>query len=174
MNTGQMMITIAALMLLSLVIITINRNFLTTSSTLITNKQTLSATSFATSIVEEASGKAFDENTLSGASVTNPNNFSSNLGPEPGERYNSGGINEFDDFDDFDGLVDSVEISGAGIFKFWVDVDYIEDDLSVTSAKKFNKIITVKVSNQAMMSNYFDNSTKPDTVTMSFIYSYWF
>lgn len=174
MNTGQMMITIASLMLLSIVVLTINRNFLTTNSSLLTNKQTLSATSLATSIIEEASGKAFDENTLGGKSITNANVFTSLLGPETNEKYNAKGANEFDDFDDFDGLQDSIDIPGSGTYKFWVKVNYIKDNLTITSSKQFNKILTVKVSNEGMMSDYFNNSTIPDSVTMSFIYSYWF
>ena len=174
MNTGQMMITIASLTLLSLVVLTINRNFLTTNSSLLTNKQALSATSLATSIIEEASGKAYDEQTLSGASISNPNSFTSLLGPESGEHYNFNGITSFDDFDDFDGLTDSVNIPGSGIYNFWVEVNYLDANLNITSSRQFNKILTVKVSNKGMMSDYFNNSTKPDTVTMTFIYSYWF
>lgn len=175
MNTGQMMITVASLMLLSMVILTINRNFLSTNSTLITNKQTLSATSIATSIIEEATGKAYDEKSLGGVNTTTPSIFTNNLGPESGEKYIDSTSNKvFDDFDDFNGLVDSVEIPGSGTYKFWVDVDYITDNLVVTNIKQFNKLLTVKVTNSAMLSNYFENNTKPDTVTMSIIYSYWF
>lgn len=174
MNTGQTMLTIAALFLLSLVVLNINRNHLTTNSSLLTNKLSLSATSLATSIIEEASGKAFDENTISGSGVTNKSKFTMTLGPETGEKYNAGGTAEYDDFDDFDGLVDSIVIKGSGTYKFWVTVDYVDDNLNISSTPQFNKILNVKVSNSGMMSNFFDNNTKPDTVSMSFIYSYWF
>lgn len=174
MNTGQMMITIASLMLLSLVVLSINKNFLTTNSTLLTNKQTLSATSIATSIIEEASGKAFDEKTVDGSSVSNPSVFSTTLGKETGESYNSKNSSEFDDFDDFNDLEDSVEIIGSGVYKFWVDVDYITDNLVVTNLNQYNKMLTVKVTNAGMQSNFFDDEEEPDTLTMSFIYSYWF
>ena len=169
-----MLITIGALMLLTMVILTINRNFLTTNSTLLTNKQTLSATSLATSIIEEASGKAYDEASVSGNSISSPNVFTTVLGPESGEEYNSQGANEFDDFDDFNGLEDSVVIPGSGVYKFWVEVDYIDDDLKISSIKQYNKILSVRVTNSGMLSNYFDNSFVPDTVTMSIMYSYWF
>ena len=178
MNTGQMLITLSALFLLSMVVLNVNKNFLTTNSSLLTNKQTLSATSLATSIIEEATGKAFDEKTV-GKSINtkDPSIFtpSSTLGPE-GEKYiDKNGGDVFDDFDDFNGLVDSVEIPGSGYYKFWVEVSYLDDAFNKTSSREFHKLLTVKVTNSAMLSNYYeDDYDKPDTVKMSFIYSYWY
>ncbi len=74
MNTGQMMLTIGALILLSLVVLRVNNGFLNTNSVLIDSKLGVLATSVATSIIEEATGKAFDEKT-DGASVSKTNRF---------------------------------------------------------------------------------------------------
>ena len=168
------MITIASLMLLSVVILTINRNFLTTNSSLITNKQTLNATSIATSIIEEATGKAYDENTLTTVNTVTPSIFSNVLGPESEKYTDSNGTSFYDDFDDYNGLYDTVKVPGSGFYEFWVKVEYANDNLVATSTKQFNKILTVKVTNSGMQSKYFDNNEKSDTVTMSALYSYWF
>ena len=62
MNTGQMMITIAAMMLLTVVILRVNTNFFNTSNLMYETKFGVMAVSLGTSIIEEASSKAFDAN----------------------------------------------------------------------------------------------------------------
>ena len=100
MNTGQMMITLGALALLSLVILRVNNGFLNTSSILLDSKLGVLATSIGTSIIEEATGKAFDEATVDN-SVSSLSSLSSptDLKKDSGEDYPN-----FDDFDDFNGL----------------------------------------------------------------------
>jgi len=95
MGTGQMMITIAAMMLLSTILLRINATFLSTSTALYETKYDVLAVSLGTSIIENATSKAFDE-----ATVVNPvssvTDLSLILRAETGEVYPN-----FDDIDDF-------------------------------------------------------------------------
>ena len=167
MNTGQMMITLGALALLSLVILRVNNGFLNTSSILLDSKLGVLATSIATSMIEEATGKAFDLSTVSNSvesltSLTAP----SSLGPGS-ETYPN-----FDDFDDFNGLEIIDKSIPAAEFHVNCDVVYVSDtDLDgKSSIRTWTKKITVRVSSPSM----YDYEENPDTVVMSALYSYWY
>jgi hypothetical protein len=169
MNTSQMMITIGALLLLSLVILRVNNGFLNTNSVLIDSKLGVLATSVATSVIEEATGKAFDEktvaNTVNVLSDLQPPN---SLGPEAGESYSN-----YNDFDDFNGYNRIDNTMPAAEFSVDCIVEYVNDtDLDGKSnISTWNKKITVFVSSPSM---YLTDKDHPDTVTMSAIYSYWY
>lgn len=160
MGMGQTLITVGAIMLLSLVILRVNNNFLSTNTVLLTSKFGVLGVSLATSIIEEANGKAFDQNTDT-TTVTATNQLST-IGPESGEVYPN-----FNDFDDFDGLsiVDSTMPTAK--FKIDCEVDYINTtnpDVPV-AIKTWHKRIFVTITSPSM---------PEDTVRMSSIFSYWF
>lgn len=159
MNTGQMLITIGALMLLSLVILRVNNNFLSTNTVLMENKFGVLAVSLGTSVLEEAKGKAFDENTDS-AAVTDLTELSA-IGPETGETDPL-----FNDFDDFDGLVRVDTTLPSAPFRIECEVDYINPNNpdGVSASKTWHKKLTVTVTSDFMQ----------DTVTLSSIYSYFY
>ncbi len=153
-----MMITIAAMMLLSLVILRVNNGFLSTNNVLMETKFGVLGISLATSIMEEASGKAFDENTDSN-SVTSLNDLST-IGLD-GEVYP-----DFDDFDDYDGYKKIIDTMPSAIFEISCKVDYVNTntpELS-TASKTWNKRLTVTVT----------SPSSPDTIQMSTIYSYFY
>ena len=159
MNTGQMLITIAALLLLSLVILRVNNNFLNTSTVLMENKFGVLAVSLATSVLEEAKGKAFDHNTDS-AAVSDLNALST-LGPESGEvdpLYN--------DFDDFDGLTRIDSTLPSAPFTIQCEVTYVNSNNpdGSTTSKTWHKKMTVTVTSPFMQ----------DTIRLSSIYSYFY
>jgi len=158
MNTGQMMITIAAMMLLSLVILRVNNGFLNTNIVLMETKFGVLGVSIATSVMEEASGKAFDEKTDS-SSITKLNDLSS-IGPD-GETYSN-----FDDFDDYDGYSRIVDDMPSAVFKISCEVDYVktDDPESVSASKTWNKKLTITVT----------SPSSTDTIQMSTIYSYFY
>lgn len=168
MNTGQMMITLGALALLSLVVLRVNNGFLNTSSVLLDSKLGVLATSVASSIIEEATGKAFDEKTDS-TSVTSLSDLTlpSKLKPDSGESYP-----DFDDFDDYNGFEKIDKTMPAAEFHINCEVNYVsETDLDgVSSARTWHKKITVHVSSPSMLGQ----DEVPDTLTMSAIYSYWY
>ncbi len=166
MNTGQMMITAGAIVLLSLVILRVNSNFLNTNSVLLDSKLGVIASSIATSIIEEATGKAFDESTVAGT-VESLSSLSTTLGPGTGEVYPN-----FDDFDDYNNLYKYENTVPAADFHVNCEVVYVNDtDLDgKTSSRTWNKKITVRVSSPSMLGQ----DDIPDTLEMSAIYSYWY
>ncbi|PID58427.1 MAG: hypothetical protein CR986_07940 [Ignavibacteriae bacterium] len=168
MNTSQMMITLGAMVLLALVILRVNNGFMNTNSTLINSKLGVVATSLASSFIEEASGKIFDQKTDShSASDVSELTASSHLGPESGEVYPY-----FNDFDDFNKLHRVDNSSPAGQFVVDCMVNYVKDTNldGSTNAKTWHKKITVFVSSPSM----YGLDGIPDTIKMSAVNSYWF
>ncbi|MBK7104597.1 MAG: hypothetical protein IPH62_04875 [Ignavibacteriae bacterium] len=165
MNTGQMLITIAALTLVVITTLNHNRASLTTQDNMIYNKEFILATSVGQSILDEISGKAYDEEIIKGTKILSANNFSSTLGKETGENYPN-----FDDVDDYNNLVKIDTIPNMGEFTSYVYVDYMNDDLQVTTSKSFNKSVTVRITSPTLL-NYFTD--KPDTMTITSLFSQW-
>ena len=173
MNTGQMMLTIAAMFLLSMVILTTNRGFLTTNTTMYQSRYDIIGVSIATSIIEDATGLAFDEKTV-GAAITSTASLtaSSSLGLDGTESASRPDL--FDDFDDYDCYktspkLDTLVIQGTTqkmIFNSYCTVDYVVQDVpnTITTSKTYFKKISVKVIAPGMT----------DTVKMSSVYSYWY
>jgi len=152
------MLTIGAMMLLSLVLLRVNSGFLSTNTVLMETKFGVLGVSLATSVMEEASGKAFDEHTDSNT-VTDLNDLSS-LGPD-GEVYPN-----FDDFDDYDGYEKIVDTMPSAIFRISCKVDYVNTSNPdvVSGSKTWNKKLTVTVT----------SPSSQDTIRMSTIYSYFY
>lgn len=162
MNTGQMLITIGAMFLLSMVVINTNKTFLSTGDVMYNTKFNVLATSIATSVIEEANSKSFDSITdttyITDASfLTDP----SKLGPETGET-----VNTFNDFDDYNNYVKVDSTMPAAKFKVLCRVGYVQPSNpdNFVNYKTFHKGIKVTVSSPSMS----------DTVRMSQIFSYWF
>ena len=162
MGTGQMLLTMSAMMLLSMLILRTNNSFLITNSLLYDTKFEVLAVSLGTSIIEEANSKAFDAVTdTASVSSTSELTIVSLLGPETGETYEN-----YNDFDDFDGYTRVDTSMPSANFNITCQVDYVSDanpDGALSTAS-WNKKITVYVTSASMT----------DTVTMSSIYSYWF
>jgi len=162
MNTGQSLITIAAMMLLSILVLRINSTILTTDQVVQDSKFGLLATSIATSLIEEATSKAFDANTDS-SNVTSLSQLTapSKLGPESGEVYPN-----FDDVDDYNRYTRIDSSMPSAVFKDSCIVVYVASSTPgvTSSTATWNKKITVVVTSKSMQ----------DTVRMSTIFSYWF
>ncbi len=161
MNTGQSLLTIGAMILLSVLILRINNTFLTTGTVLMESKFAVLATSIATSQLEEISNKAFDNYTAS-----NPTKYTGDLtpynrlGPETGETPAT-----YNDVDDYNGYTKTDSTMPSAIFKINCKVEYVNTsnpDVAVNT-QTWNKKITVYVTSVSMK----------DTVKMSEIYSYW-
>lgn len=159
MNTGQMMITLAAVVLLSMVILRVTTNFLTTDDVLMESKFGVLGISLATSMMEEATGKPFDEQSDSGT-VLLLSDLSA-IGPDAGEVYPY-----FDDFDDYDGLVKIDSSMPSAVYKIECKVNFVNpanlDGYSV--AKTWHKKLQLFVTSES----------SPDTIKMETIYSYFF
>lgn len=160
MNTGQMLLSLGALLLLSTMILRFNRSVLTSDEVMYNSKFNVLASSLCTSIIEEARGKAFDESTVNNA-VTKTDELSKNLGSETGETYET-----FDDFDDFNGYVRVDSTMPSAVFYVMSKVDYIVVSSLVkpVSSPTWHKRITVTVISPSMK----------DPVQMSSTFSYWY
>jgi hypothetical protein len=187
MNLGQIMMVALALMLLGGLVLNANSSVYQSTDTMYTSEFGVTAISLATSVVEEASGKMFD-NAIAGtnaAAVYDSSLFTSPgaLGPEAGESYR--GPNDFNDIDDYNGLfivyksnvaADTISTPGSnreiivpGIrSKYFVrcKVCYVQPpnlDVSYTAKQTWHKKITVTVTSP---------STR-DSLVYPAIMSYW-
>jgi len=164
MNTGQMLLTLGALLLLSILTLRVNTSQLTTQETMQNSKFGVLAVSVATSIMEEASEKAFDESTVDDwvdniNLLTSTNKFGTDVGENPDSS------NTFDDFDDFDGysIVDSTMPSA--VFNVSCVVKYVDPDIEdfITTTNTWHKQLIIKVTSPSMA----------DSIEMTKIFSYW-
>jgi len=166
MNTGQMLITVGAMVLLTLVILRVNNGFLSTNTVMMETKFDVLAVSLGTSIIEEANGKAFDQNTDT-SSVSSTSSLSS-IGKDGDEEYPN-----FNDFDDFNGLIKIVKYDSSDTtfksadFKIQCNVGYISPnnpEVLTTSPKTWHKRLNVEVTSKFMA----------DTIKLTTIYSYFY
>ena len=162
MNTGQMILTIGAMILLSAIILRVNNNFLSTNEVMDESKFGVLAVSLATSIIEEANNKSFDQVTK-GNPIDDPNLLTpvNSLGPDGGEIYET-----YNDFDDFNGYTKDVTNLPSATFHISCKVNYINPvapDI-VSTNRTWNKKITVSVS----------SPFSKDTVQLSSVFSYWY
>ena len=158
MNTGQSLFSIGALLILSLTVLRVNNSISLTDSVMQDTKIGVLATSAATSLIEEAGKKAFDENSINDA-VLSLSGLSNSLGFNTGETPET-----FDDFDDYNGYILKDTINTID-FKMVCAVNYIDPDNldGATTQKTWNKKMTVTVS----------SSFSKDTLVFSSVYSYW-
>jgi MSHA pilin protein MshD len=167
MNTGQSLLSLGAMTLVALIVLQVNTGFVMTSSTLLDNKLNILAVSLASSIIEEASGKAFDGNTVvDAASATSDLTYPGSLGPGAGETYPN-----FNDFDDYNGFSITNNNLSSAEFVIMSRVNYINSsnpDQNV-SVPTWHKKITVFVTSPSMLN--VDGSQ--DTIMMSSVFSYW-
>lgn len=161
MNTGQMLLAVGAIMLLSSMVLRFNRAVLTTDEVMYNSKFNVLASSLCTSLIDEAKQKAFDEKTVD-AAISDVTKLSAKLEAENGEDYD-----EFDDFDDFHNYLrtDSTSIPHE-VFYLSSKVTYVDltNPIKATTSKTWHKMITVTVLGPSMKV----------PVQISSIYSYWF
>ncbi len=178
-----MMITLVALILLSMVVLRITNSFLFTDNIMLESKIKLQAISVAASIIEEGIGLAFDDNSVDPDSTTvfvsNITGLTAvnNLGPE-GEVYGS-----FDDIDDFNGLnfdTDDSTLTGNKFLNLYGDVynircvvDYVNGvNPNVSSnTRTWHKRLRVFVTSKVMSNAAISHNNYADTVKMSVVQS---
>lgn len=183
MNLAQTMMVIAGLAILGILVLNANRTMFESNDTQNASEFGINAVSLATSLVEEANGKMFDEviaDSMTG-DLSVPGQLSSALGKETGERYRDG-ANDFNDFDDFDRLfiaykspVDAAIVTGAdrdiivpgirALYYVRARVDYVtEANLdSAVSFRTWHKRMMITVTSPAIK----------DTLRYPSVMSYW-
>ena len=161
MNTGQMFMTMGAMVLLSTITLRVNTSNLMNETIRDEAQYGVLATSIATSIIEEATSKSFDESSDStSVSSLNELTLAGILGPESGETDST-----FDDFDDYNGFTKRDSTMPSAIFDVSCEVVYIhKSNLKVKSnSQQWHKKINVTVS----------SPFSQDTFKTSSIFSYW-
>ncbi len=161
-----MILALGAMILLTITIQNINKKTLYTEDTMYNSNFGITATSIASSIIEDAGKKRFDNVFYTGDSVvTTASSFTpaNALGVDSGEVASHPlTFNDFDDYDEY-AAVDSTMPSA--IYEISCSVSYVnraDPDVAITT-QSWHKKITVRVWSVSMQ----------DTITMSTIFSYW-
>lgn len=158
MNLGQSLLAIGALLILSLTVLRMNNNILGTEEVVLDSKIGVLATSLGSSIIEQATKLAFDENTKN-------NSVSSWAGLTPSLDLGQEIPGIFDDFDDYHGHTQHDTIYTIP-FVTKCNVTYINEGNpnGSTTNRTWHKKLTVKIS----------SDFSRDTLELSTIYSYWY
>ncbi len=144
MNTGQIILTVGAMMLFSFIVISfgdLQSNFTTIS---LMNESIVTGSGICQSIVDEINAKSFDETTVGGAiTVKEGLTVSASLGPDGGETN----YLLYDDVDDFDNHARTVSSERLGDFVATVTVSYVNFDTPDTESmtRSFYKKVSVEV-----------------------------
>jgi hypothetical protein len=161
MNSGHMLLTIAGILLLSNLILNVNKANTERMIATYTSESVINAAGLAQSIIDEIQTKAFDENTITTAvSKTELLTPVSDLGPEPGEAKNT----DFDDIDDYNNYTTEIILDRMGDFDLKVKISYVNTSNPniLSSSSTFSKHVEVLVTNYSLM----------DTLKFNHIISY--
>lgn len=166
MSSIQMILALGAMILLTILITNVNKNSLYTEDVMYDSNFGITATSIASSIIEDASKKRFDNIFYSDSTaVYNVSKFTApdDLGVDSGEVATD--PRTFNDFDDYNGYTGVDSTMPSAIFNYASTVNYVDanDPDGTLNTQSFHKKITVKVWSVSMK----------DTMIMSSIYSYW-
>ncbi|MCZ7602347.1 MAG: hypothetical protein QY331_14845 [Melioribacteraceae bacterium] len=152
---GNLLITLGALSLVGLLVLTTNNNIMNNNVTVAESEIVITGISLAQSLIDEIKTKAFDQVEITGT-IDSPSDLSSTLGPEAGEKvatpdtsssqaYSS--LSAYNDVDDYNGYSRTVDTDIAENFSLTCTVQYVQvsnpDILSGT--RTYSKLITVTV-----------------------------
>ncbi len=172
MQTGQMLQTIGALGLLSLLILNANRAVLGNTRTVYTGQYASTAISIAQSYILEATMKEFDQKTIGQPLINDPTKFSTTLGPDASETS----ISKYNDIDDYNGYTTIVTTPTDPLTAYQVNctVDYVNesDFSSISSVQTFFKRITVSVTVPYADPALFQGEGTSPKVRLSSVVSY--
>lgn len=165
MNTGQTMLTLLAMMMLTFLSLRMNSSILQTQESMQNSKFGLAAISLATSVIENANKLSFDEVTVD-SSITSTNALTpiNKLGVDGVEH--SANPPEYNDFDDYNNYQYDERTLASAYYHISCKVSYVNPLTPNIDANSptFNKKLTVSVSSVSMQ----------DTIKMSTIFSYWY
>lgn len=159
------MLTLLAMMMLTLLSVKMNSSLLQTQETMQNSKFGLAAISLATSVIENANKLAFDEQTIdSSITTTNALTKINNLGIDGVEHLNN--PHEFNDFDDYNNYEYDERTLSSAYYHISCKVCYVNPTTPNVAATSptFHKKLTVSVSSVSMQ----------DTIKINTIFSYWY
>jgi hypothetical protein len=166
-------------MILGLTVLNTNRASLQHGAIIAVTEVGIYASSLAQAKIEEAEGKAFDQYSASdtmgsGNVITALTQLSSTLGKETGETYPD--FNDFDDYNYYSGNNPyKLYVPGVDTFRIQTTVFYVDtaDPRTPLTTRTWHKKLIVKVWPTVSPWGEDKAHSRPDTVTMSYIYSYW-
>ncbi|RPH35218.1 hypothetical protein EHM92_06585 [bacterium] len=147
MNTGQTIVTIAAFVFLTTILVNFYGLVASTGDDISSGQDGILETTIATSYMELAQGLSYDEVTdSSDVAIHNQNalTYYSHLGPDDASEDS---IHNFDDFDDFNGLAFDKQPGGTNrIYRTRFMVSYVNpaNVQTVVSSKTFVKRMDLK------------------------------
>jgi len=161
-STGQQMLVLGALILISSFILRVNTTKTSQIKSTITNQAIITATSIAQSLMEQIQSESFDQKTVSTA-VTIPDSLTSPalLGPEAGETN----ILKFNDIDDYNNYIETDTMGILGIYNIKSKVSYctkMNPDIT-SSVSTFSKRVDISIYNKFLI----------DTLKISKVISYY-
>lgn len=140
-GSSQVIQTIAAMMVFSLILLNANRMIQRNTIMQIEGELEKDIIALAQDIVNESQTKEFDEESVGFVPLKIPDNFTGtpNLGPDSGESDRT----DYDDFDDYNGYSTTVDDeSGNTMYEINVSVYYVEEGTYDSTANRttFKKI----------------------------------
>jgi hypothetical protein len=147
MNTGQTIVTIAAFVFLTTILVNFYGLVASTGDDISSGQDGILETTIATSYMELAQGLSFDEVTdSSDIAIHNVNalTYPSHLGPDVSAEDS---IQNFDDFDDFNRLVVDKQPGGTNrIYRTSFSVNYVNpaDVETIVASRTFVKRLDLK------------------------------
>jgi hypothetical protein len=164
MGKGETLITMGAVIMLSITAINVNKSFTENNDFFNQTKFGLESIALANSVIEEASQLPFDEESWDTTKVEKvPTDFTdiNYLGTDFGEKD----IATFDDFDDFHNYA-KIETTMQNVYKISCLVNYIHPNYpdSTIGSRSYFKKLTVSVVNQL-------NS---DSLALSYVHGFWY
>ena len=144
MTNIQMILALGAMILLTILITNVNKNSLNTEDVMYDSNFGITATSIASSVIEDASKKRFDNIFyVDSSTVYDPTNFTpaADLGVETGEVITD--AKTFNDFDDYDGFTGVDSTMPSAIFNYSCTVNYVNENN--LDAIKIHKLIIKKL-----------------------------
>jgi hypothetical protein len=141
MNTGQVMMSIAAFAFLGTVLVNFNNLILANNEDMSNSHDVIIATSISATFLEAAQGLNFDENSI-GQPVNSPSDLTdpNDLGPDGEPDYT-----QFDDFDDYNGYSITPAEGNNGVFRSDFIVSYVDpENINFRSVQTYVKRLDVK------------------------------
>lgn len=167
MGGSQMFLILGALVLLSILILNVNRTWSGAEEIKTSAEFLLTATNVGQGLIDEISIKAFDQvisidpNVTDVASLTPPNS----LGPDAGETNR----NLYNDVDDYHNQTFTVSTPRLGDFNITISVFYVNQN---TMAASNVRTWTKKIQATIVAPNLFDENMNPYTLKLFYYKSY--
>jgi len=146
MNTGQSLLSIGALFLLSLISLRYNSSVLQNTTVETENKVYLTAFSLADDLIEEIKQKAFDERTIDFQAIA-VDQLTLPLGVESGEAWPN-----FDDIDDYQNYSKPVSLPHVEDYTVTCQVSYVSSSGQDILDRSYFKKVTIKVTSKYLSS----------------------